>query len=223
MIKYIVAILSFRQLETDQFLFIGILFLVTMVPQELTNWKAQHVPHLASAAHPFHFLARIFLPFFLPPSHWGVTLFLFSLPDSMCSFSFSVLPLPALSFKSFFDSLRLPFLSPPLHSVVNHWLHSHVLLHTFTNPGRQAISGYFTAEQHTNSVTLTDVGIQADVNESAQTCTHTPTRKNNHIRILNLPQLYHIEMFCVPFANKPSSNKSKGWDLLEARNSTIHI
>lgn len=133
--------------------------------------------------------------FFSSPSHWWVRVCL-SPPPLHCLVSF-----PRSSFTCPIIQIAVyRALPPPLHSVVKHWLHSHVLLHTFTNPWRQAISGYFTAEQHTNPVTLRDVGTQASVHTYAHIHRHT---------YFFLLGFYQTKMFCVLLANKPSSNKSK--------------
>jgi len=126
-----------------------------MVPRNMTNWKALHVTDWSSTFHCSDFLACILLLSFLNHLIVRIIFSLFPLSHHFLFYPPPTLLLPVLSFKS--------FTVPPasFHSVVKHWLHSHVLLHTLTNPSRQAISGYFTTEQHTNSVTLIDMDTQA--------------------------------------------------------------
>lgn len=143
--KYISAVLSFRKCKSHWCLFICTLFLATIVysctwhtwPMQITAPTSMHLSVFLlscfSSSLPIHCLT--FTPFF----HYLTTSFKSS------SLSFSV-------------SLSIPLL---LHWVMKHRLHGHVLLHTFRNPWRQAISGYFTADQCTNSVTLLDVSVQA--------------------------------------------------------------
>ena len=190
-----------------------------MVPQDLTNWKAPHVTDPASAVRSLLSHASIALR---SVSHRlvGESVFCFSPlspSPTLCLIFFSLSPfclylLPHSYHSYLFSSVLLS--PPPLHSVVKHWLLSHVLLHTSTNPRRQVMPGYSTAEQHTNSVTLRDVGTtRQHTNTHRHTITHTHKQAwflfslNLHTN-LNLPQLiwvHHTDMSCLPFANKQSS------------------
>ena len=154
-----------------------------MVPQKLTRWEAPHVSDSASEVPPSLLFFCAHLSFFLCPSFFSPL----SLTVCLTHFLPPILPLPALSFKSF--SRSPPSLPLTLLSIQS-WSTDYTVTFCFILSQTPEGKPFQDISQQSNTPTLS-LSWTASTQASSPDTQHTPTHTHTHTHT------HTLASFCI--------------------------